>query len=99
MTKNEVIECLSQRELLKVKIEGRLTEYVDGSSIYYENVFHNRINVYGVFHYDKYNKFEFFVTNDERGGMIHYYCDYDTEDEAYTAMYEYIDRKNRIYNK
>lgn len=41
----------------------------------------------------------FFITNNERGGMIHYYCDYDTEDEAYTAMYEYIDRKNRIYNK
>lgn len=99
MTKQEVLEALSQKNLLKVRIEGRLTEYVDGREIYYDDVFHNRVNVYGVFFYAKYNKFEFFVTNDERGGMMHYYDDYKTEDEAYTAMYEYIERKNRLYNK
>ena len=98
MNKVEVLSQLSKRGLLKVKSEGRTIEYIEGDRVFYNNEFHNEINVFGVFHDLEDDIYEFFVTNNERGGMIDHYSDHETEDEAYTALYKYIEREDRIYN-
>lgn len=97
MTKTEVLTLLSQKGLLKVKSENRCIEYIDGSLVYYDKAFHNKRNVFGVFFDEEYGYFEFFVTDNERNGMIEYYDDFDNEDDAFTAMFKYIERENRIY--
>lgn len=90
-TKSEIIELLSKRGLLKVNRDGCEIEYIDGNKVFYDDSFHNRKNVYGVYHNVQNDKYVFFITGEERGGMVDYYSKYDTEEEAYNAMYEYID--------
>ena len=90
-TKSEIIELLSKRGLLKVNIDGCEIDYVDGNQLYYDGSFHRRRNVYGVYYNAKYNIYVFFITGEERDGMMIYHRNFNTEDEAYNAMYEYID--------
>lgn len=90
MTKQEILNLLTERRLLKVIRDGRVIEYVDGGEVFYEDSFHNRKNVYGVYFNPKYNKYAFFITGEERGGIVDYFHSCLTEEEAYTAMYKYI---------
>lgn len=92
MTKQEVIDKLTQRGLLKVKNKYGTISFINGEELYYDNVFHEKKFVYGVFYNVRRAKYEFFVTGGERGGMIDYYSCHETEDEAYTILYDYIER-------
>ena len=99
MTKNEVIERLAQKGLMKVQRKGHVIEYTEGDTIFYNGTFHNKRNVYGVYYNDKYKKYAFFVTGEERGGIVDYYSKHDTEDEAFTALLDYIDLLSRTQSK
>lgn len=99
MTKQEVLDLLSQRSLLEVKKGGRTIKYIAEEQIFFDNEFHNHKNVYGVY-YDVKNKlYKFFITDNDRCGMVEFCCKYNTEDEAFSGMYEYINMLYRTYNK
>lgn len=98
MKKQEVLNLLTQRGLKEVKKRGRVIKFVDEDKIYYDNQFHNLPNVFGVYYNVEYSIYKFFVTDNERGGMIEYSHNYNTEDEAYSGMYEYVDRLYRTYS-
>lgn len=95
MKKNEVLELLSKRGLLKVIRYGRVIEYIDGDKVFYDNLFHNKENVFGVFYDKEFKKYVFFITGEDLGGIIETSKKYNTEDDAFTGMYERIDLISR----
>lgn len=98
MTREEVLDLITRGGLLKIKYKNRIIEYIDGEKVFYDGVFHNQQNVYGVYFNSKYNKYAFFITGEDRGGIVDYFRSYNTEEDAYTAMYEHIILLFRAYN-
>lgn len=98
MTKKEVLDLISSRGLLKIRYKNYEIEYIEGEKVFYDDVFHNRQNVYGVYYNPKYKKYAFFITGEERGGIVDYFRSYETEEDAYSAMYKHIELLFRAYN-
>lgn len=90
MTREEVLFLMRRDGLLRVVRDGMMIRYVEGKDVFYDGFFHSEKNVFGVYYDVAYDKFIFFITGEERGGMIDYWVKYDTEDLAYEAMYEYL---------
>lgn len=98
MTKNEVLDRLSDEGLRKLLCDGHIIEYIDEDDVYYDNSLHSKPNTFGVYHKQVADIYVFFVTDDERG-TLYYHSNHKTEDEAYTAMYKFIVRAYRAFNK
>lgn len=85
---------LKNENLLSVYAYGNKIEYIDGSTLYYDDVFHNCVNSFGI--YTNGNKYRFFITDSERGipfkGKV-----FASELEACDALYSKITNLNSIH--
>lgn len=97
MTKDEVLRLMSVNDLMKVSFGTFYKSYVDGAEVYYDGTFHNRRNVFGVYYRERTGCYVYFHTGVDLGGIIDLSREFPTEDEAYTFMYDYISRKDRLY--
>lgn len=97
MTKDEVYELLCSSGRLTVRFEWGVLNYVDGGELFYDGKFHNRRNVFGVFHDIEGGSYDFVVTNDERDGMIVYHREFASEDDAYEQLYAFVSGAERMF--
>ena len=63
-------------------------EYIDGDNVYFDGVFHNTTNVYGVYQFEN-GQYAAFVTDRERG-LPRLHAFRKTEEEAFDYLFKRI---------
>ena len=63
-------------------------EFISGDKVYFDGVFHNTCNVYGVYQYEN-GQYAAFVTDRERG-LPRLHAFRDTEEDAFEYLYKRI---------
>lgn len=71
-------------------------QYIDGDKVYYDGVFHNTYNVYGVYKHEQFG-YAAFITDSERG-LPRLQSLEKTESDAYMFLYNQI-RLYKIANR
>ncbi len=93
------MECkLAEEGLLEVHFDDGIKKYIDGRQLYYDNILHNCVDVFGIYK-SKSGKHIFFITESERGGISKYRDVCETEEDACESLLKYIYREERIYKK
>lgn len=88
MNKKELKKILKTEGLLEFCGDDGVKQYVDGDKYYYNGIFHNKADIFGVYQNDD-GRYVAFITDTERG-----YPKYETiknsEEEACEWLYSII---------
>jgi len=88
MNKQELERRLQEESLLEFNGDDGLKKYVDGDDFFYNNIFHNRADIFGIYKNND-ATYAAFVTDTERG-YPKYRAFLDTEEEACDWLYEFV---------
>lgn len=97
MTISELKARLTDENLLSVIDGDRTIKYIDERKVYYDGVFHNTRNVFGVLKTVQ-HKYISYITDCERGIPLEEEV-FETEFEACADLYNMISRIDRIHKK
>jgi hypothetical protein len=73
-----------------------MKKYIDSDNILKNGVFNNKPNVFGC--YKGIESYVIFMTDDERG-VAYWGNTFDTENEAYDALYEFVKLLDQIHKE
>ena len=88
MNKKELENKLREEGLLVFRGKDGHKEYVDGDAVYYEGIFHNDSNIFGVYKENE-EKFVAFVTDAEKGYPT-FRSVKKCEEDACNYLYRYV---------
>ena len=97
MKKEEFEEKIKMENLIEVYDDDIKKIYIDSDRVIKDGRWiSNEPNVYGC--YRGTNSFVTFMTDDDRG-VAYWGSSYDTEDDAYDALYEYLKLLDQIFKE
>ncbi len=88
MNKQQLEDKLKEEGILVFCGDDGYKVYVDGNKLFYDGLFHNECNVFGIYKEND-TRYAAFVTDAERG--YPYFCSFKkSEEEACDYLYQYI---------